>query len=129
MENYIVATIKYTDRPSNGKHTPAVLNDLLSKSVGRESASTLTLARKYAYQKLSHKGFNGEGKYLCLIIKVKAGPLNHKSDPWECIISLAGEVLNTAFDDRYWYPSTDGIYASAGKYTLYKDGTLGRRLR
>ena len=116
---YIVATIKYTDRPSNGKHTPSVLSNLLHhKSVSRERMSTLTLARKYAYQKLSHKGFNGEGRYLCLIMKDKAGSLE-----------LVGEVLNTAFDDRYWYPSNDGVYASAGKYTLYKDGTLGRRLR
>lgn len=118
MEKYIVATIRYTDRPSNGKHTPSVLNNLLHKSADREYVTTLTLARKYAYQKLSHKGFNGEGKYMCLIIKAKAGPLE-----------LAGEVLNTAFDDRYWYPSDDGVYASAGKYTLYKDGTLGKRLR
>lgn len=118
MEKYIVATIKYTDRPSNGKHTHSVLNNLLHRSADRERVSTLTLARKYAYQKLSHKGFNGEGKYFCLIIRDKAGPLE-----------LAGEVLNTAFDDRYWYPSADGVYASAGKYTLYKDGTLGTKWR
>lgn len=115
---YIVITIKYTDRPSGAKHTPSILNNLYHKSVDREWVSSLTLARKYAYQKLSHKGFNGEGKYLCLVIKANAGPME-----------LAGEVLNTAYDDRYWYPSDDGIYASAGKYTLYKDGTLGRRLR
>ena len=117
---YIVATIKYTDRPSNGKHTHAVLLALLyNKAEEWTWIPSLTLARKYAYQKLSHKGFNGEGKYLCLIIRSK------HAEPLE----LAGEVLNTAFDDRYWYPSNDGVYASAGKYPLYKDGTLGRRLR
>ena len=77
---------------------------------------TLTDARKYAYQKLSHKGFNKDGKYMCIIIDNKDG-------------SFAGEVLNTVWDVRYWYPSNDGIYASAGKYTLYKNGTIGKRLR
>ena len=116
---YIVATIKYTDRPSNGKHTHSVLNDLIfNKSADGAFVPTLTLARKYAYQKLSHNGFNKEGRYMCLIIKAERGPYK-----------LAGEVLNTAFDDRYWYPSNDGVYASAGKYPLYKNGTLGRRLR
>ncbi|MBQ1293607.1 MAG: hypothetical protein IIY21_06185 [Clostridiales bacterium] len=115
---YIVATIKYTDRPSNGKHTHSVLNALYDKAEEWTLVPTLTWARKYAYQKLSHNGFNKEGKYMCLIIKNERGPYK-----------LAGEVLNTAYDDRYWYPSNDGVYASAGKYTLYKDGTLGRRLR
>lgn len=118
METYNVLTIKYTDRPSNGKYTPWVLNDLYHIAKDRAWIKTLTLARKYAYQKLSHKGFNVEGKYLCLIIKDEAGPMK-----------LTGEILNTVFDDRYWYPSDDGVYASAGKYPLYKDGTLGRRLR
>lgn len=118
MDKYIVATIKYTDRPSNGMHTPAVLNKLLHKSIVNSWFPTLIRARNYAYKELSHKGFNEEGKYLCLIIKAERGPYK-----------LAGEVLNTAFDDRYWYPSNDGVYASAGKYTLYKDGTLGKRLR
>lgn len=116
---YIVATIKYTDRPSNGKHTHAVLNALLKNKAEEEALTpTLIRAHKYAYQKLSHNGFNKEGKYMCLIIKNERGPYK-----------FAGEVLNTAFDDRYWYPSNDGVYASAGKYTLYKDGTIGKRLR
>lgn len=116
---YTIATIKYTDRPSNGKHTHNVLSDLIfKKSADWAFAPTLTLARKYAYQKLSHNGFNIGGKCLCLIIKAERGSYK-----------LAGEVLNTAFDDRYWYPSNDGVYASAGKYPLYKNGTLGKRLR
>lgn len=112
VPGYFVLPILYTDRPRDGRYT----NALNIPAADVKICQTLTNARKYAYQKLSHKGFNKDGKYMCIIID------NRNK-------ALAGEVLNTVWDVRYWYPSDDGIYASAGKYTLYKDGTLGKKLR
>lgn len=72
-------------------------------------------ARKAAYKLVEHTGKNKDGKYFITI--------------YDEMGVFKGEVMNTAFDDRYWYPSNDGKYASAGKYVLYKNGTLGTRLR
>lgn len=111
MSKYVASIIRYTDRPKDGRY---LYPDAIPYAEFK-SFDTLTLARKYAFQRLSHTSFNKGGEYMCIITK-----------GWH---EFKGEVLNTAFDDRYWYPSNDGVYASAGKYTLYKDGTLGRRLR
>lgn len=116
MTAYLVLPIRYTDRPRDGRYTEKVCATIPAGDV--KATRNLTPAREYAYHKLSHSGFNKDGKYMCIIIKNTDGKL-----------TFVGEVLNTAFDDRYWYPSNDGVYASAGKYPLYKNGTLGKRLR
>lgn len=108
---YVAKIIRYTDRPRNGNYR-------LCGSINAVEFRTfdkLTSARKYAFQRLSHNTLNGEGKYMCIVSK-----------GWN---EFKGEIMNTAYDERYWYPSKDGVYASAGKYVLYKDGSLGKKLR
>ena len=110
---YLVCPLKYTDRPRNARYH---FDSIPANAKGMPS---LTDARAYAYDILEHKKgmINESGKYLCIILRYENG------------LPLVGEVLNTVFNNRYWYPSNDGGYARGGKYPLYKDGTLGRRLR
>lgn len=77
-------------------------------------ADTIKSARRKAYTLVSHEGmFNKDGKFKAEIYEIKYGTVR----------VIFGEVVNTASDDRYWYPD-DG-----GKYKLYKDGSIGKRLR
>ena len=107
---YIAALVEYKDYPVNGYS--------LDRSVPMwtiEHTSSIKDARKYLYNALSHKGKNFKGNFYGIILDT-----GHH---------LVGEVMNNVNDIRHWYPSKDGKYASAGKYVLYKDGSVGRKLR
>lgn len=110
---YVTLLIRYTDRPANGKY------DMRNQRFEQmKEFKTLADARKCAYKWVEHSGSNVRGIYLCIIARISYDGL-----------IFSGEVMNTAYDDRYWYPSDDGKYAGAGKYTLYKNGTLGTKWR
>ena len=74
-------------------------------------------AREIAYKGVAHSGLNAGGT-------VKAVIYANKGTPY-----LVGELLNNVWDERYWYPSNDGVYCGGGKYVVYKNGRLGKRLR
>lgn len=95
-----------------------VIEDYYRKNVGRtvSSHNTLTNARKSAYEVVGD--YNNKMVSVYEVGKNIAGPY-----------ILKGEVHKWYQGTRYWYPSKDGHYASAGKYQLYKNGTLGKRLR
>ena len=115
VKAYHINTIPYLEKPKGAKYTDiAHLRGVALKVTG-----SLVEARRYAYEKLSHKGINKDGELYCVISTFDK---NRK-------LILVGEVMNTAYDDRYWYPSNDGVYANGGKYTLYKNGTLGTKWR
>ncbi|MBQ1293606.1 MAG: hypothetical protein IIY21_06180 [Clostridiales bacterium] len=90
-----------------------VIEDYYRKNVGRIVArtSTLTDARKQAYSEI--------GKIYGKMISI----YKHK-DNTPGPMELIGEVQKWHSGERYWYPDKNGR-----KYPLYKDGTLGRRLR
>ncbi|MBQ1293301.1 MAG: hypothetical protein IIY21_04640 [Clostridiales bacterium] len=107
---YISSLVEYKDYPIKG-YSP-------DKNVPMWTvvhSATLKGARKYLYNALSHNGNNIKGNFYGIIRDSK-----HR---------FVGEVMNTVDGTRYWYPSNDGKYASAGKYVLYKDGSIGKRLR
>ena len=111
---YYTCALKYTDGPHNGAYRFAYMPK------NARFWPTLTDARADAYRKLSHNGdINRNLDYMCIII--------HRTRNQELL--LAGEVMNTAYEDIFWYPSNDGVYANGGKYTLYKNGTLGTKWR
>lgn len=95
-----------------------VIEDYYRKNVGRllSSHNTLTNARKAAYE--------GIGKTSTKMISVYEVGKNI-AGPY----ILKGEVHKWYQGTRYWYPSKDGHDATAGKYQLYKNGTIGKRLR
>ena len=80
---------------------------------------SITEARKHAYRQLDHdtSKYNKNGEYKAVIWYTKS----ILDD-----ILIVGEVINTAFDERYWYPNRKMIQSKYRKYTLYKDGTLGK---
>lgn len=80
---------------------------------------TIAEARKHAYRQLDHNTskYNKKGEYKAVIWYTKS----ILDD-----IEVVGEVLNTAFDDRYWYPTRKVIRTNFRKYPLYKDGSLGK---
>lgn len=95
-----------------------VIEDYYRKNVGRilSSHNTLTNARKAAYEEIGKTSTQMISVYE--VGKNIAGPY-----------ILKGEVHKWYQGTRYWYPSKDGHDATAGKYQLYKNGTLGKRLR
>ena len=111
-----INTIPYSEMPKDGKYTD--IEHL--RGVALKVTGSLVHAREYAYEKLSHKGINKNGNLYCVI--------STWDRDFEKII-LAGEVMNTVDDTRFWYPSSDGVYAYGHKYTLNRDGTLGTKWR
>lgn len=78
---------------------------------------SLNKARAIAFESLAHKGINAKGECMCKIYEV----LNRS-------LSEVGEVMNDAFDERYWYPNRKVSSAKYRKYKLYKDGTISKGL-
>ena len=74
--------------------------------------NTIDNARKSAYEILGRT--IPKGSYIVFI---------YENDVFK------GAVHKWFNEKRYWYPSKDGIYASAGKYRLYASGKIGQRLR
>ena len=108
MAKYSLVYEAYSTYSANrGKHVMGI-------PVGK-SYNSIVDARKAAYKLVEHTGKNKDGKYFITIYDETG--------------RFKGEVMNTAYEGRYWYPSNDGVYAAAGKYTLYKNGTLGERHR
>ena len=98
MASYIVMLIK-----KSGNH---------EEKVKEYKAKTLILARAWSYQMLSHNKENKKGDMECRVYKKK-----------DLMAYLTGEVMNTVYDIRYWYPY------KGGKYKLKSNGTLGKKLR
>ena len=108
MANYVIIKAKFGNKGKSGVDT--IDNIIKIRKVG--GARSIQKARQMAYdEQKDHKG-------RCVIYEVS-------SDRYV----LKGEVQNTVWDIRYWYPSKDGMYCAGGKYTLYKTGKLGKRLR
>ena len=86
---------------------------------GISGFNNITKARAYAYKLLDHKTseYNKMGEYKAEIISDYNLVYGYK---------YYGEVLNTADDDRYWYPDRKMILSKYRKYPLNKDGTLGK---
>lgn len=101
----------------NGRYK-VVIEDYYRKNVGRvlSSHNTLTNARKAAYEEIGKTSTKMISVYE--VGKNIAGPY-----------ILKGEVHKRYQGTRYWYASKDGHDATAGKYQLYKNGTIGKRLR
>lgn len=92
---------------------------------GMSGFSTITKARAYAYKLLDHKSeYNNMGIYKAEIIS----DYNGNNGQYR----FHGEVQNTAYDERYWYPPYPMVVSQEykhRKYILHKDGTLGKGMR
>ena len=77
---------------------------------------SMDAARKCAYDAVAHKGLNVRGEFKALIFR------NDYPDK-----IYEGELMNTADDERFWYPITYRMGKSKyRKYTVRKDGSLGK---
>lgn len=81
---------------------------------------SITKARADAYRMVDHNSkYNKEGLYKVgiYIDRISGDPSTSMK---------IGEVMNTAYDDRYWYPDPKFWHSKYRKYPLYKNGTLGK---
>ena len=114
MTTYQVWIAQYKNKGKTGVDTFDNIKPVAQVGIAIQS---LPKARAVAYKALSHNGsFNDKGR--AVIYANKGG-----------MPVLVGEVHNTVYDMRYWYPSNDGVYCAGGKYQLYESGKIGTRLR
>ena len=122
MATYQVWLVKYNEKDKKRYGVMTFDNIIPVAQIGM-AIQSIDKAREVAYKGVAHSGLNAGGTVKAVIYANGFLTLNDRN-PY-----LVGELLNNVWDERYWYPSNDGVYCGGGKYVVYKNGKLGKRLR